>query len=494
MTADINELRARAKALGYSKIDKHGTEYWLIGIDGERTGVEGLDGVAGHLDDVEAIQGGAVRVITTACGVPKYAHDKDGPVSLDDPRVIELLGAECGTAPDFDAMSDKELALHDHRVGNVGMNADQHKRLERAYVRLRKKAEGAQIFSLSGRRLATETLSIQAIDDIHILPGRRTLDENTVVNLMRSIERIGLQSPPSIRFATVMIDGEECDGWPVLVAGRHRLEAMRRLGHMWITCVALNISDIAAELTEISENLHRAELTALQRDEQIARWIELTTIKPEISGDDAKPVQLAQVSGGRGNKGGLSEASRELGVERTDAVRAMKVAALSPEAKAAAKEAGLDDNRSALLAAARADTPSGQVVAIKGWRQKKAEASSVAALTTVVTGVMDAATSSTMLLQRRLTKAKEQLEEKEGQRQSQESRAEIAVKQVRDATSRAMFAEADKERLQAEVDRLTEENAALRTVNDEADARYRELLAFVNEADRETFMAQQQAA
>jgi hypothetical protein len=66
-------------------------------------------------------------------------------------------------------------------------------------------------------------------------------------------------------------------------------------------------------------------------------------------------------------------------------------------------------------------------------------------------------------LKKQLAAAKEKIEEKEGQRQSQESRAEIAVKQVRDATSRAMFAESDKERLQAEVDRLTEENDRLRT-------------------------------
>ncbi|MGY3117277.1 hypothetical protein ACVWXQ_001212 [Bradyrhizobium sp. S3.14.4] len=325
-TPSISELRARAAGLGYSKIDKHGDEYWLIGADGERCCVVGLDGVASHLDDVEAIRGGAVRVVTTACGTPTYAHDKDGEVPLDDPWVVEALGAEGGTEkPDFDAMSDEDLARHDQRIGNVGMNADQHKRLERAYASLRKKAEGAEIFSPSRRRPAKETLSSQAIDDIHIPPGRRALDENTVVNLMRSIERLGLQSPPSIRFATVMIDAEECDGWPVLVAGRHRLEAMRRLGHMWITCIALNISDVDAELTEISENLHRAELTVLQRDEQIARWIELTTIKPDISDDDAKPAQAAQVSGGRGKKGGLSEASRELGIERTDAIRAAKV-------------------------------------------------------------------------------------------------------------------------------------------------------------------------
>ncbi len=54
-------------------------------------------------------------------------------------------------------------------------------------------------------------------------------------------------------------------------------------------------------------------------------------------------------------EGGINKASRELGVERNDAHRAVKVAGLSSEAKDAAREVGLDDNRSALLTAARAE-------------------------------------------------------------------------------------------------------------------------------------------
>jgi len=45
-------------------------------------------------------------------------------------------------------------------------------------------------------------------------------------------------------------------------------------------------------------------------------------------------------------------ASRELGVDRDDARRALKVASLTEEAKEAAREVGLDDNRTALLKAA----------------------------------------------------------------------------------------------------------------------------------------------
>jgi len=75
---------------------------------------------------------------------------------------------------------------------------------------------------------------------------------------------------------------------------------------------------------EISENLHRAELTKFERDELAAEWISFT-------GNTEKPAQLAQVSGGRGNEGGLSAATRELGIERTDASEAAKGEPARPE-------------------------------------------------------------------------------------------------------------------------------------------------------------------
>lgn len=104
--------------------------------------------------------------------------------------------------------------------------------------------------------------------------------------------------------------------------------------------------EIDAELREIAENLHRAELTQLERSEQIARWVELVEAK-QVSGQvDQKP------QGGR-PEGGLSAAARELGVQRKDAERSVKVASISEAAKEAARREGLDNNRSALLQVAR---------------------------------------------------------------------------------------------------------------------------------------------
>lgn len=100
--------------------------------------------------------------------------------------------------------------------------------------------------------------------------------------------------------------------------------------------------------------LARAELTALERDEHVAEWIRLAEDRAKKNKGE-KLSQLATVSkGGRGNKEGVRAASRELGIDKDAAHRAVKVASLSPEAKDAAREAGLDDNRSALLKAASA--------------------------------------------------------------------------------------------------------------------------------------------
>ncbi|WP_267428517.1 hypothetical protein [Methylobacterium sp. GC_Met_2] len=101
---------------------------------------------------------------------------------------------------------------------------------------------------------------------------------------------------------------------------------------------------------EISENLHRADLTTLQRNEQIAEWIRLT----EAQQAEGISVQVEQKPKRGRPEGGVSAASRELGVQRSEAVRAFKIAGITPEAKEAAKAAGLENKQSALLKVAQA--------------------------------------------------------------------------------------------------------------------------------------------
>lgn len=186
-----------------------------------------------------------------------------------------------------------------------------------------------------------------ALDEI-VVGDRRPLNEESVKRLVNSIREIGLQHP-----ITVKSKG----GQFLLIAGNHRLEAVRRLRQPSIPAIVVRMDEIDAEMWEISENLHRAELTKLERDEQISRWVELIELKRVSAQVAPKPL------GGR-PESGVNAAARDLDIERTDVQRAVKVASLSDEAKEAAREHGLDDNRSALLEAAAKPTVAEQVAAI----------------------------------------------------------------------------------------------------------------------------------
>jgi ParB family transcriptional regulator, chromosome partitioning protein len=115
--------------------------------------------------------------------------------------------------------------------------------------------------------------------------------EDKVSDLVSSMQRLGMLSPIGVR---------RVDGRLRLVYGRHRLAAAQALGWTEIECHLLDADDRHARMAEIAENLHRAELTELERDEQIAEWIKLSD-----EGAAEKPGQVAQVpmaSGGRGTR------------------------------------------------------------------------------------------------------------------------------------------------------------------------------------------------
>ena len=186
-----------------------------------------------------------------------------------------------------------------------------------------------------------------SIDDIDINEGRRGVDPAAVKRLAESIERIGLKHPISVR---------RKGNRYVLVAGRHRIEAFKKLDREHIPACIVSMTNAEARMWEIAENLHRAELSKLERSNEIAEWVKLCD---EIR----KPAQVAPVSGGRGNESGVNAASRDLGIDRTEAQRAVKIASMTPAAKEAAEEAGIDDNQSKLLAVAK-EAPERQVAKV----------------------------------------------------------------------------------------------------------------------------------
>ena len=188
------------------------------------------------------------------------------------------------------------------------------------------------------------------------------LDEETVVGLTDSIRRLGLLSPPVVRVEDHG-DGEQTI---YLVAGRHRVEACKRLDLEFIDCLVLTGSDTEARLWEIAENLHRADLSAQERADHIAEWIKLT----ELQSAQIEPIESKRQDGrGHRRKGGLNEAVRELGIDRNEAQRSVKIASIPQEAREIADEAGLD-TQTARLEIARAADP---VAKAKELRQSVAD-------------------------------------------------------------------------------------------------------------------------
>ena len=179
------------------------------------------------------------------------------------------------------------------------------------------------------------------IDHIDVPKGRRPIDPKTVETLVNSIKEIGLQNPITVRHG---------DNRHILVAGLHRLEALRKLGRDRAPCLVVDMSDVDARLWEIAENLHRSDLTAQERAEQIAQWVRLTEQK-------GVSAQLAPKPQGGRPESGVSQAARTLKVPKRTAQRSVKIAEkTTPEAAQAARDTGLDDNQRALEEIADTDT------------------------------------------------------------------------------------------------------------------------------------------
>jgi len=193
------------------------------------------------------------------------------------------------------------------------------------------------------------------LDAIAIGSGRRKMAKENVADLATSIGMIGLRNP-------ITVLPPDAAGQYPLVAGRHRLEACRLLGHPEIEAAIIE-DKIAAELWEISENLHRAELTAMQRSIQIGRWIKLTAEKLKRDQRDGansgqvgpiKPRAHRSTGGRRGPKEtGTNAAARELGISEASAKRSVTIAGLTAAAQKEAERLGLDNNQRELERAAR---------------------------------------------------------------------------------------------------------------------------------------------
>jgi ParB family chromosome partitioning protein len=184
-----------------------------------------------------------------------------------------------------------------------------------------------------------------AIDAITIGPGHRPGNKQAIKEITASIELIGLKTPISVMPA-------RSAGKYLLVAGRHRLEACRRLG--WGEIEANLVTDgFDADLWEVAENLHRRELTAMQRNVAVGKWVRLAAKKLKRNQRDIRTNVGPKSKGRPVGAGSIRAAAQVLNIPRTTAARAVYIAEnLTKSAQQEAEKLGLDNNQRALERAA----------------------------------------------------------------------------------------------------------------------------------------------
>lgn len=172
----------------------------------------------------------------------------------------------------------------------------------------------------------------------------RKLSQSKVRELADSIGEIGLLNP-----ITVVAAGSEY----TLVAGRHRLEAARRLGWQTIPATVVDLSDADRHIAEIDENLIRNDLTDLERSEHLSARKGWYLAK--------HPDTARGVAGGKARQGSATEiisfaadAAEKMGVTERSVRQDVQIAEAIPEdVRDAIRDTPLAESKTDLLAMAR---------------------------------------------------------------------------------------------------------------------------------------------
>jgi ParB-like chromosome segregation protein Spo0J len=196
-------------------------------------------------------------------------------------------------------------------------------------------------------------------DDISVnLATRcRPVMPGLVKTFVQEIPTDGLRTPLTITWR---------DGVAHLVAGLQRLEALILLGWKEVPYVCEN-DELAAQRWQITENLHRGELTKLQRANQTAALLALSSENPEeISGEKVQKKKRGRPQGGD------AKAAREIMVrgktddaKRKNIAEDRKISDIHEDAQQALTDAGLEDNGRALRAVSSEPTREAQLAKVK---------------------------------------------------------------------------------------------------------------------------------
>lgn len=135
------------------------------------------------------------------------------------------------------------------------------------------------------RLLSVEISKIVAWGDV----VNREIDPDAVAELVDSIRDCGLNTPIRVRPISKYKSGVRTDAWE-LIAGQHRLEAVKVLGWTHIDANAEDTDDITAEMAMIDENLKRTDLDPPYRIYATSRRKELyELLHPEaVNGGDRR--------------------------------------------------------------------------------------------------------------------------------------------------------------------------------------------------------------
>jgi hypothetical protein len=196
------------------------------------------------------------------------------------------------------------------------------------------------------------------LDDIKVDPATRCrpVIPGVVKTLVDGIPKDGLRTPLTIRWL---------DGVAHLVAGWQRLAALKTLEWDEAPCVCEN-DELAAQRWQITENLHRGELTKLQRANQTAALLALPRDPAEISGEKVQKKKRGRPEGGD------AKAARTLNVrgktadaKRKNIAEDRQISDIHEDAQQALVDAGLDDNGKALREVADEPTREAQLAKVR---------------------------------------------------------------------------------------------------------------------------------
>ena len=117
------------------------------------------------------------------------------------------------------------------------------------------------------------------ISDIKVNQGRRGVLDNDVEELALSILDVGLLNP-------ITLTGDY-----TLIAGLHRLEAVKLLGWTEVECTITDLEGLSAELAELDENFARANLSPLEMGDLLKRRKDIyEELYPETKAGTAQAI------------------------------------------------------------------------------------------------------------------------------------------------------------------------------------------------------------